>query len=148
MNYWLVKTEPNTFSIDDMEKNRIEAWDGVRNYQARNFMRDQMRIGDMVLFYHSNSKPSGVVGVCKVTSEAKPDHTAFDPESMYFDPKSSPENPRWILVELKFVKRLPRLVSLAEMREVPELATMNLLRKGNRLSIMPINKEEFSIILS
>ena len=149
MKYWLMKTEPGTFSLQDLKeaKNGTECWDGVRNYQARNFMRDEMKIGDRVLFYHSVTNPS-LVGTAKVVREAYPDHTAWDPESPYYDPKSSPENPRWMMVDIQFVQEFPNPLSLKEIRILPGLEKMLLLRKGMRLSIQPVTEEEYRIILN
>ncbi|MCW8860064.1 MAG: EVE domain-containing protein [Deltaproteobacteria bacterium] len=150
MNYWLMKSEPNAFSIDDLEKmpNQTEHWDGVRNYQARNMMRDQMKIGDQVFFYHSNCEIPGIVGLMEVVREGYPDHTAFDPQSKYFDPKSDPEKPRWIMVDIKYIRHTNRVISLAELKEQEILENMPLVRKGNRLSIMPVSPAEWSYILS
>lgn len=148
MNYWLMKSEPDVYSIDHLAKQKNpEHWDGIRNYQARNFMRDDMQIGDRVFFYHSNCAEPGIVGVAEVCSEAYPDHTAFDPESNYFDPKSDPDNPRWMMVDVKFIKKLKRNVSLSELRDHKSIADMRLLQKGNRLSIMPVAKKEWNYIL-
>ena len=149
MKYWLMKSEPGTFSLQDLKeaKNGTECWDGVRNYQARNFMRDGMKIGDQVLFYHSVTNPS-LVGTAKVVREAYPDHTAWDPESPYYDPKSSPENPRWMMVDIQFVQEFPHPLSLKEIRSLPGLEKMLLLRKGMRLSIQPVTEEEYRIILN
>ena len=149
MKYWLIKSEPGTFSLQDLKeaKNGTECWDGVRNYQARNFMRDEMKIGDQVLFYHSVTNPS-IVGTAKVVREAYPDHTAWDPESHYHDPKSSPENPRWMMVDIQFVQEFPHPLSLKEIRGLPGLEKMLLLRKGMRLSIQPVTQEEYRIILN
>lgn len=144
MRYWLMKSEPNTYSIDDLERDGSSMWEGVRNYQARNFMRDDMSIGDMVLFYHSNCKPPGIAGIGRVCSTPYPDPTAFDPKSPYFDPKSKQKAPRWILIDVDFVEHLPRLVSLPELRKIPELSEMLLLKKGQRLSIQPVTEEEFN----
>jgi predicted RNA-binding protein with PUA-like domain len=151
VNYWLIKSEPDAFSIDDLEAapNGTEHWDGIRNYQARNFMRDDMKIGDRAFFYHSNCKPPGIVGICEVVSEPYPDHTAFDPNSTYFDAKSSPDNPRWIMVDMKFLRRTKRLISLEEIkRHADRLEDFALIRRGNRLSIMPVSKEHWDYILS
>ena len=151
MNYWLIKSEPDAFSIDDLENcpNGTDHWDGIRNYQARNFIRDDMRIGDLAFFYHSNCKPPGIVGICEIVSEAYPDHTAFDSNSKYFDAKSNPENPRWLMVDVKFKRRTSRLISLPEIKEHDEqLEDFPLIRKGNRLSIMPVSKEHWDFILS
>lgn len=147
--YWLVKSEPSVFSIDDLAKSKNETtfWDGVRNYQARNFMRDDMKIGDYVLFYHSNAKPNAVVGVCKVVKEGYPDFTAFDPDDKHFDPKSNKEEPTWIMVDIKLIKKLKAPVTLADIKENPKLQGMKLVQRGNRLSVMPLAKKEFNEIL-
>ena len=147
MNYWLMKSEPDVFSIDDLKRVRVEPWDGIRNYQARNFMRDGMRIGDQAFFYHSNCAEPGIVGIMKVASKPYPDHTQFEPDSRYHDPKSDPDNPRWILVDVRFVRKLKRTVTLAEMRQEPELEGMRLLMRGNRLSVMPVDKPHWDHIL-
>jgi len=143
-----MKSEPDVFGIDDLERRPggTEHWDGVRNYQARNFMQD-MKKGDQVLFYHSNCDPPGVAGIMEIAREAYPDHTAFDPKERYYDPKSDPANPRWYMVDVKYVRRFARLVPLAELREQPALEDMHLLRKGNRLSILPVSKREWDTIL-
>ncbi len=150
MNYWLVKSEPDVFSIDDLAAapKRTEHWDGVRNYQARNFMRDQMKRGDQVLFYHSNCDTPGVVGIAEVVREGYPDHTAFDPESRYHDPKSDPENPRWYMVDVKFKRKLKRTITLAELKARTDLGDFALVRRGNRLSVMPIARKHWDIVLS
>ncbi len=149
MNYWLLKSEPNAFSIDDLKKmpKQTEHWDGVRNYQARNMMRDQMKKGDLAFFYHSNSHPSGIVGVVEIIKEAYPDFTAFDPEDHHYDPKSDPDNPRWVMVDVKFQKKFKRLISLEELKKIPELVDMPLLRRGNRLSITPVSSLQWEAIL-
>jgi len=149
MNYWLMKSEPDVFGIDDLaaKPKQTEHWDGVRNYQARNWMRDDMKVGDQVLFYHSNCKPPGIAGIAEVVREAYPDHTAFDPDSKYFDPKSDPQNPRWVMVDLKFVRKFAHYISLDELKGIPELAEMRLLQRGNRLSIMPVSAAEWQQIL-
>lgn len=147
MNYWLMKSEPDVFSIDDLKQVRVEPWDGIRNYQARNFMRDEMRIGDQAFFYHSNCDEPGIVGIMKVASKPYPDHTQFEPDSRYHDPKSDPDNPRWILVDVRFVRKLKRTVTLTEMRQEPELEGMRLLMRGNRLSVMPVDKPHWDHIL-
>ena len=146
MNYWLLKSEPDVYSIGDLARDGQTCWEGVRNYQARNFMRDQMAVGDLALFYHSNAKPPGVAGIAKVCKSAYPDHFSWDPESKYFDPKSTPDNPRWMMVDVEHVDIFPELVSLPTLREQPELATMRLLQKGSRLSVLPITKAEFEHI--
>ncbi len=149
MNYWLMKSEPSEFSIDDLKNrpDKTEPWDGVRNYQARNMMRDQMKKGELVFFYHSNCDVPGIVGTMTVHKEGYPDHTAFDPEDKHYDPKSDPDNPRWFYVDVKYKRKFKRTISLAEMREHKALKDMKLLQKGNRLSIMPITKKEWDYIL-
>ena len=150
MSYWLIKTEPTEFSIDDLEKrpDQIEHWDGVRNYQARNMLRDEMKIGDVAFFYHSNCAEPGIVGTVKIVKEGYPDHTAFDPENKHFDPKSDKENPRWYMVDVKLDKKFDRTITLSEMRLHPELDSLILLRKGNRLSVMPVDEKHFQAILN
>ena len=147
MKYWLMKSEPETYSIDDLKRNKIDHWDGVRNYQARNFMRDEMKKGDGVLFYHSNCAIPAVVGRAEVWQEGYPDHTAFDPKSRYFDPKSSPDKPRWVMVDIKFRKKFVHPVSLEMMKSKKELKEMKVVQKGNRLSISPVTPSEFQYIL-
>ena len=146
--YWLMKSEPNVFSIDDLKKVKREPWDGVRNYQARNFMRDEMQVGDEILFYHSNSNPPGVAGLARVSKEAFADFTAWDPKSPYYDPKSSPDNPRWMMVEVEFVGKFRNFVSLEQLKEQRGPEGMRLLQKGNRLSVMPVAKREYDLIAS
>ena len=148
MNYWLMKSEPDAFSIDDLINcnDHIEPWDGIRNYQARNMMRDQMKIGDLAFFYHSSCKTPAVVGVMKVYSKPYTDPTQFDPESKYYDPKSQPDNPRWQLVDVKFVEKFEKPVTLSTLRTIPELSEMKLLKKGNRLSILPLTPLEWELI--
>lgn len=148
MNYWLVKSEPQAFSIDDLKRNKREPWDGVRNYQARNFMRDDMRKGDPVFFYHSNCKDIGIVGIAEVASPAYPDPSQFDPDDPHYDPKSKADNPRWMLVDLKYRRKLRRTIGLEELKSCPELADMALTRKGNRLSVMPVTEAEWNFILT
>ena len=148
MNHWLMKSEPDAFSIDDLKRKKREPWDGVRNYQARNFMRDGMRPGDKVFFYHSNCAVPGIVGIAEVATDAYPDPSQFDPKSKYFDAGSSRDNPRWMLVDVKFVKKLKRTISLDEMKNDPALADMPLLRKGNRLSVMPVEAAHWEYILA
>jgi predicted RNA-binding protein with PUA-like domain len=147
MAYWLMKSEPDAYSIDDLERDGHDMWDGIRNYQARNMMRDEMRVGDKVFFYHSNCKEPGIVGVMKVASKPYPDPTQFDPESKYYDPKSNEEEPRWMLVDVEFVRKLSRTITLAELKAHPGLDGMILLRRGNRLSIMPVDKAHWDLIL-
>lgn len=146
-HYWLMKSEPEAFSIDDLKRKRREAWDGVRNYQARNFMRDGMRPGDRIFFYHSNCALPGIVGIAEVATDAYPDHSQFDPHSPYFDPGSSRELPRWMLVDVKFVRKFKRTISLDELKRHAALTGMPLLRKGNRLSVMPVGAAEWNYIL-
>ncbi|CEK11420.1 EVE domain-containing protein [Legionella hackeliae] len=147
--YWLMKSEPDCFSIDDLSNapNQTTHWDGVRNYQARNFMRNDMSIGDKVFFYHSNCNPPGIIGIAEVTSKAYPDHTALDPESEHPDPKSTPDNPRWYMVDIRFKEKFKQLIALDSLRQYPELEKMLLLRKGNRLSVLPVQKEEWNFIV-
>jgi predicted RNA-binding protein with PUA-like domain len=148
MRYWLMKSEPAEFSIEDLARSpgKTAPWTGVRNYQARNFMRDGMRVGDGVLFYHSSCPEPGIAGIAEVASTAYPDATQFDPKSPYHDPKSSRENPRWMLVDVKLVKKT-RLLSLEEMRAAPALVDMVTLRRGNRLSITPVTPAEWKAVL-
>jgi len=150
MNYWLMKSEPDVFGIDHLKKmpKQTEHWDGVRNYQARNFMRDEMKKGDLVFLYHSNCKNIGIVGIMKVVRESYVDFTAFDSESKYFDPKSTQENPRWYMVDIKFQSEFDRVISLNELKECAELCDMRLIQRGNRLSIMPVSESEWDFILS
>ncbi|MEW5757683.1 MAG: EVE domain-containing protein [Pseudomonadota bacterium] len=149
MSYWLMKSEPDVFGIDDLKQRprQTEHWDGVRNYQARNMMRDQMRRGDQVLFYHSNCETPGIVGIAEIVKEAYPDHSAWNPESKYFDPKSTPDNPRWFMVDVKFVRKFKRTISLAELKAHPALENTAVVRKGNRLSINPVSEQEWQAIL-
>jgi len=147
-HYWLFKTEPTTFSIDDLIAcpDGVSEWEGVRNYQAKNMLRDDIKAGDEVLFYHSNAKPAGIVGICRVVKNGYPDNTALDPESNYFDPKSSPEKPIWYRVDVQFVSKLSEVIPLAVLRETPGLEDMMLTRKGSRLSIQPVTAGEWKII--
>lgn len=148
MTYWLVKSEPDVYGIDELARDHSAMWDGIRNYQARNMMRDDMRIGEQVLFYHSSCPEPGVAGLAKVAGAPYPDPTQFDKRSPYFDPKSDRADPRWILVDLAFVRKLRRTVTLVELKADPLLADMILTRRGNRLSIMPVEPEHFRRILS
>ncbi len=146
--YWLLKSEPESFSIDALmaAPDRTTLWDGVRNYQARNFMRDEMRPGDGVLFYHSNADPAGVAGIAEVASLARPDPTAFDPEHAGYDAKSRADAPTWVAVEVRGVERFPAVVTLAELRSDPESATLQVLRRGNRLSVTPVREAEWNAV--
>ena len=146
--YWLVKSEPDCFSFDDLLQSagQTTCWDGVRNYQARNFMRDGMKCGDLVFFYHSGAEPPCIVGVAEVVREGYPDHTAFDPKQEHFDPKSKEESPTWIMVDIRAVEQLSRPLSLADLRGVPGLERMALLQKGSRLSVQPVSAEEWEIV--
>lgn len=145
---WLIKNEPDCYSFQDLERDGVSSWEGVRNYQARNFMRDDMRPGDRVLYYHSSIATPAVVGVAEVASEPYPDPTQFDPADEYFDPKATQDAPRWVMVDFKPVKPLKRPVTLTELRSVPELAEMRLLARGNRLSVMPVADEHFDLIMA
>lgn len=144
--YWLMKSEPDVYSIDDMERDGTEEWEGVRNYQARNFMRE-MREGDLVLFYHSNTKPPGVVGVVEVVREAHPDATQFDPKSPYYDKRVKKDEPRWDVVDVGHVETFEETVSLATLKDTAALEGMLILRKGNRLSVTPVDKKHFKAVL-
>ena len=152
MAYWLMKSEPNVFGIDHLAAcpDQTEPWDGVRNYQARNMMRDQMKVGDQVFFYHSNCNEPGIVGIMEVVKEGYPDHTAFDPGQRYYDPKSDPENPRWFMVDVRYVRHLRRFINLKELKQYADgpLNGMPLLMRGNRLSVMPVTGEQWDFILS
>ncbi len=146
MRYWLMKSEPSEFSIDDLAREKTVAWFGVRNYQARNFMRDQMRVGDGVLFYHSSCAEPGIAGLAEVSKQAFPDETQFDAAGKYFDAKATRDAPRWFNVEVKFVRKT-RLLSIAEMRSLQPLAHMRVLAPGNRLSITPVDPDEWKYIV-
>ena len=146
MPYWLFKSEPDVFGYADLVRNKREGWDGVRNYQARNHMR-AMRKGDLAIFYHSNAKPPGVAGICKVVKEAEPDPTQFDPATKYYDPASNPNDPRWDWVTLAPVRALP-FVSLDELKAMPELANCPLVARGNRLSVLPLTDDEYEAIVA
>ncbi|PIE43322.1 MAG: EVE domain-containing protein [Gammaproteobacteria bacterium] len=150
MNYWLMKSEPDVFGIHHLERmpDQTEHWDGVRNYQARNMMRDEMKKGDQVFFYHSNCDIPGIVGLMEIIDEGYPDHTAFDPECQYYDPKSSKESPRWFMVNVRLLRKFKRTISLKELKATAELQDMPLVRKGNRLSVMPVTETQFKHILT
>ncbi len=145
MAYWLLKSEPDVFGYPDLVRVRREGWDGIRNYQARNYLRE-MKVGDRAIFYHSNATPPGAAGVCKIVKGAEPDPSQFDPASKYHDPASKPDDPRWDLVTVAPVKAL-RFVPLDELRTIPELADCRLLAKGNRLSVIPLAEREFDAIV-
>ena len=149
MAYWLMKSEPSVFGIDDLKAKpqRTSFWDGVRNYQARNFMRDGMKKGDKVFFYHSSCPEPGIVGIASVAREAYPDATAFDRKSPYYDPKSDPNKPIWMGVDVKFVRQFKRVISLEELKQEPSLDGFTLLRRGNRLSVMPVSEEHWNVVL-
>ena len=149
MRHWLFKSEPDAFGVDDLAAmpGGVDAWDGIRNYQARNFMRDDMRVGDGGFFYHSNCAEPGIVGLVEVVREAYPDRTALDPDSPRFDPKSTPEAPRWVVVDVAFRERFAETLPLAALKAEPRLAGSPLVRRGNRLSIVPVTPEERTVIL-
>lgn len=150
MHYWLFKSEPTTFSINDLSHcpNQITPWDGVRNYQVRNMLRDEIKKGDLAFFYHSSCVPPGVVGIIKVVKSGYPDTSAFDPKSKYHDPMSLPDKPRWFMVDVKLVKKFPRLMTLNEIKNHPKLKHMMVARRGNRLSITPVTQEEWDEIIN
>lgn len=150
MNYWLFKSEPDAFSIDDLaaRPRKTEHWDGIRNYQARNLMRDEIRKGDLGFFYHSSCAVPGIVGTFQVVREAYPDHTALDPASKYFDPKATPEEPRWVMVDIKLKSKFKSIITLQTLKDEPALEGMGLLRRGNRLSIQPVSEQEWQIIMA
>jgi len=149
MKHWLMKSEPGEFGIDDLESRpgQIEAWDGVRNYQARNMMRDDMKTGDLVFFYHSNCETPGIVGIARIVREAYPDPTALDPNNKHFDPSSKPDDPRWFMVDVQFVRKLKRTIALSELKNKPELEGLALIRRGNRLSVMPVEEKMWEYII-
>lgn len=145
--HWLFKSEPNVYGIDALAADGSTYWDGVRNYQARNLIRDEMKPGDLVLYYHSSVKPMGVVGLAEITSEGYPDPSQFDPDEHYFDPKATPDAPRWFVVDLKFVEKFDRVVTLPEMKEDPALDGMMVTRRGARLSVQPVSAEHFDHVV-
>ena len=145
MNYWLMKTEPSTYSIDNLIEDGITQWEGVRNYQARNFMRDDMKIGDKVLFYHSNATPPGIVGLAEVCRESYPDYFAWDLDSKYFDPKSPEDKPIWMMVDVKFIKKFKQIIPLEQLKETASLDGMLVIKKGSRLSVQPVEKKHYEI---
>jgi predicted RNA-binding protein with PUA-like domain len=146
MKYWLMKSEENEYSIDDLKRDRRAPWFGVRNYQARNYMKNEMNIGDLAFFYHSNGNPSAIVGVCKINSKPYPDETQFDTKSPYFDKRATKDTPIWSLVDVTFVKKYKKSLSIQDMRALHELSSMVLLQKGSRLSITPLTESEFVFI--
>jgi len=148
MNYWLFKSEPDAFGIDDLAgmPGKKDHWDGIRNYQARNLIRDDMKKGDLGFFYHSSCAVPGIVGLVTITRESYPDHTAFDSKEKYYDPKSDPENPRWFMVDVKLKKKFHEIITLEELKSRKPLQDMQLLKRGNRLSVMPIKKKEWDYI--
>jgi predicted RNA-binding protein with PUA-like domain len=148
-NYWLMKSEPSVFSIQDLEKapKKTTCWDGVRNYQARNFMRDSMKIGDLVLFYHSNADPAGIAGVAEIVREGYPDSSAFDPKDVHYDEKSDAKNPTWMMVDVRHVETFKKLLPLEELRKSAALQEMTLLQKGSRLSVQPVAADQWKVVL-
>jgi predicted RNA-binding protein with PUA-like domain len=148
MAYWLFKTEPDEFSIDTLRVKGTACWEGVRNYQARNMIRDEMKVGDSVLIYHSSCKQIGVAGLATITKEAYVDHFQFDIESEYYDAKSDPDNPRWLMVDIEFGEKFKRVLPLSVLKTMPELMEMPLVKRGNRLSVMPVTESEWQAILS
>lgn len=150
MGYWLFKTEPDAFSIDDLAAmpEQTEHWDGIRNYQARNFLRDQVKLGDQVFIYHSSCKDVGIAGLAEVVREGYVDHTQFDPDGKYFDPKSDPQNPRWYMVDVKLKTRFQQILPLKTIKAMPEITEIGLVKKGHRLSIMPVNEKEWQALLA
>ena len=149
MKYWLFKTEPGSYSFVDLtsEREQTTGWDGVRNFQARNFLRDDVKIGDLVFFYHSNAEPAGIAGIARVVEEAHPDPTAFDPSDKHFDPKSDRASPTWFQVSIRAVVPIDPMLELPRLRAIPELSGMELLRKGSRLSVQPVRKSEWDAIV-
>ncbi len=150
MNYWLMKSEPDVYSIHDLaaEPDQTDHWDGIRNYQVRNFIRDNMKVGDQAFFYHSRCKVPGIVGTMRIVREAYPDHTAFDETEKYFDPKSDPDNPRWLMFDVRLDTIFPDIISLTELKQHEPLSNMRVVQKGNRLSITPVSEEQWNYILS
>ena len=148
MNYWLMKNEPEDYSIDDLARDKIEPWDGIRNYQVRNMIRDDMRIGDHAFFYHSNCEVPGIYGLMTICSAAYVDHTAFDKKAKYYDPKSDKSTPRWFMVDVKFKKKFKKIVSLKDLKSYKELSNMRVVQRGNRLSITKIEKKEWDFIIN
>ena len=147
-NYWLLKSEPDCYSIDDLQRDGTTFWSGVRNYQARNFMRDLMKPGDGVLFYHSSCEPPCVAGIAEVASQGYPDHTALDPDDDHYDPKATPENPIWMMVDVKFVRKFSEPIPLAELKETPGLEGMEVTKRGSRLSVQPVTADEWKRVVA
>ena len=148
MKYWLMKSEPEEYSIDDLQKDTTELWDGIRNYQVRNMFRDEFKVGDLAIFYHSNAgKETGIVGTMDVCKESYPDPTQFDMKSAHPDPKSNPESPRWLCVDVKFKEKFPAVLTLTSIKADSKLASLRLVQKGNRLSVMPLKKSEFDYLV-
>ena len=147
VNYWLMKCEPSAYSIDDLQKEKTVFWEGVRNYQARNFMRDDMKKGDLAFFYHSNAKPSGIVGLMEIEKEGYTDFTALDKDSKYFDVKSTKEKPIWVMVDVKFIEKFSSVLSLDNLRKIKGIEDMMVLKKGSRLSIQPVTPNQFNLIM-
>ncbi len=148
--YWLLKSEPGVFSIDDLRAapNQTTSWEGVRNYQARNFLRDVMQVGDRAFFYHSNATPPGIAGVVEIVRAGYPDHTAFDPASRYYDPKSDPAQPTWFMVDVRLVRKFPRIIALDELKRTPGLENMLVIQRAMRLSVQPVTEAEWRIVLT
>jgi len=148
MAFWLMKSEPDVYSIDNLEREGVNMWEGCRNYTVRNFFRDRFQVGDRAFFYHSNADPAGIAGIMTVVRTGYPDPTQFDPKSEYYDPKSPADGSRWLAVDVKFEAKFPRIISLAELRAEPALASMQVLQRGQRLSVMPVTEEEWDRILA
>ncbi len=150
MQYWLFKTEPDAFSIDDLAgmPDQTEHWDGIRNYQARNMLRDEIKQGDQVFIYHSSCKNVGIAGLAEVVKEGYVDHTQFDPEAKYHDPKSNPDNPRWYMVDVKLKQKFDNILPLAEIKKMPDITEVGLVKKGHRLSVMPVPEKEFMFLVA
>ena len=146
--YWLLKSEPGIYSIADLKRDGTTCWEGVRNYQARNFMRDEMQVGDGILFYHSQVQPMGIYGIAEVACDAYPDHTAFDPEARYYDPKSDPANPTWLMVDIAYVATLDPPITLETLKKTPGLEKMMVIQRGSRLSVQPVTRAEWDIIIA
>ena len=147
MTHWLMKSEPNEYSIDDLKADKVEPWDGIRNYQVRNMFRDDMKVGDNAFFYHSSCKVPAIVGTMKIASKPYPDPTQFDPASHHYDPKSDPDNPRWLLVDVKFVRKLKRPITLSELKVHPALVDFKLIKHGNRLSVFAVSEDHWNLVL-